>query len=241
MDTDRHDWLLLHGTPLTPEVWDPLLPLLPGTGAVLRPDITPAGEAGDVLASLVDRVHALLPPGTDSFHVVGHSFGGQVAIDLALTHPNRVRSLTIMCSRDTPYSPFSAAAAALRQGKPGDLDAAMERWFRPHELLAAGPVVRYARHCLTKADPASWARALDGIATFDRAAEVARIQVPVTLIAAEFDRVSSPAIMTALSERLPRGQLHVMEGAAHMSPFLDPPTLSALLVKAAQRANSTDR
>src|SRR5262249_35140958 len=32
----------------------------------------------------------------DTFHLVGYSYGGVVALDLALAHPNRVRTLTLI-------------------------------------------------------------------------------------------------------------------------------------------------
>jgi pimeloyl-ACP methyl ester carboxylesterase len=50
----------------------------------------------------------------------------------------------------------------------------------------------------------AYADALAGIADYDRSSDVAAIEAPVTLIAAEFDQVSSPAVMSDLAARLPR-------------------------------------
>ena len=72
--------------------------------------------------------------------VVGHSFGGQVAIDLALLAPQRIKTLTLVCSRDTPFSAFAAAVARLRHGDPVDTAAALGRWFTEPELDTGGPV-----------------------------------------------------------------------------------------------------
>jgi pimeloyl-ACP methyl ester carboxylesterase len=94
-------------------------------------------------------------------------------------------------------------------------------------------VVSYARQCLRLADRASWAAALDAIARYDRADRVGSITIPCTLIAAEFDQVSTPAAMSALAGRLPQARLHILAGAAHMTPFTDPARLSALLTRAA--------
>lgn len=233
-------WVLLHGTPLTPAVWDGVAARLGPRGRVLCPTAAPAGvvtEAGEVgdaadapaeLAAWLASSHGGLP---DRMHVVGHSFGGQVALDLALLAPGRVRALTLICSRDTPFPAFAATAAALRRGDPVDPDAALDRWFTAAELRGNSPVVQYARCCLQQADRRSWAAALEAIAGYDRSDRVAAISVPVTLIAAELDPVSTPAAMSALASRLPRASLTVLPGAAHMSPFIDPAALATLILR----------
>jgi pimeloyl-ACP methyl ester carboxylesterase len=225
-------WVLLHGTPLTPAVWDGVAAHLGRAGRVLCPDVTPAGgpaTASDAQAELAARLASAEGGLPDRMHLAGHSFGGQVALDLALLIPHRIQTLTLICSRDTPFPPFAAAAAALRQGSPADPGAALGRWFTAAELHANGPVVHYARRCLAGADRQSWAAALEAIARYDRSDRVAATGVPVRLIAAEHDQVSTPAAMSALAGRLPRASLTVLPGAAHMSPFTDPAVLAELL------------
>ncbi|HET7661869.1 MAG TPA: alpha/beta hydrolase [Oryzihumus sp.] len=57
-----------------------------GRTADIDREITPAGLAGDVVA-LLDHL------GIDRTHVLGHSLGGAVALELAVSHPTRVRSV----------------------------------------------------------------------------------------------------------------------------------------------------
>ena len=228
-------WLLLHGTPLTPAIWDQLAAHLRPRAPTHIPTVIPAGGVADVQRALAQQVLGQLDERLQDIHVVGHSFGGQVALDIALLAPERVGSLTMICSRDTPYPPFGAAAAALRRGDAVDINAAMSRWFRPDELHAEGPVVEYARQCLGHADRNSWADALDGIATFDRSPLVSRLDLPVTLIAAEFDQVSKPVDMAELGDRVVGSRLHVLRGAAHMTPFTDPTLLAELILEGSGR------
>jgi len=142
--------------------------------------------------------------------------------------------LTLLCSRDTPFPAF-AAGARQREGEPVDADAALSRWFTAAELDRGGPVLSYARRCLQRADRRSWAAAPDAIARYDRAGRTASIRVPVTLIAAELDQVSTPAAMSALASRLPGANLHLLPGAAHMTPFTDPAALAQMILRAADR------
>jgi pimeloyl-ACP methyl ester carboxylesterase len=228
-------WLLLHGTPLTPAVWDGVTACLTRSGTVFAPAITPVGDARDAQGALAARLTTEIARPAGRLHVVGHSFGGQVALDFALLVPQQVATLTLLCSRDTPFPAFAAAATRLRGGAPVDADAALSRWFTAAELDRGGPVVSYARRCLQQADRRSWAAALDAIARYDRAGRTASIRIPATLIAAELDQVSTPAAMSALANRLPRATLQILPGAAHMTPFTDPAALAELILRAAGR------
>lgn len=220
-------WVLLHGTPLTPAVWSPVAAHL--DGAVVTPDLTrvPAGAQPQrrLAASVVDE----LPEG--EWDVVGHSFGGQVALELALAAGERVRSLTILCSRDTPVPAFAAVADAVASGDAPSVDAGLARWFTATELDANGPAVRAARSDLAAAvaSPTSWARALAGIAVFDRSHDLFEVQVEVALHAAGLDRVSTPEAMTAFASRLSNAHCTVHDEWAHMSPFVDPAALAATI------------
>jgi pimeloyl-ACP methyl ester carboxylesterase len=231
-------WLLLHGTPLTPRVWDAVGSRLMSGRPVVAPRLPantcPAGAqaeiAREVLASLGEPAAGL--------HVVGHSFGGQVAIEVALAAPQRVCSLAILCSRASPFPAFSEIAASLRRGEPVDVEQTLSRWFVPGELAAGGPLVDYARTCIADADPALWANDLDAIAVYDRRDALSEIRTPTTVIAAEQDRVGNPDEMGAIADAIPEAQLVLVPQASHMSQFLDPDALAARLSGLARRSRS---
>jgi pimeloyl-ACP methyl ester carboxylesterase len=225
-------WLLLHGVPLSPEIWDDVRHHLPG---VVVPDLTAAiasAPTGGVLQRRVaGEVLAGLPDG--DLVVVGHSFGGQVALEVALIAPQRVRRLIIVCSRHTPCPAFAAGAKAVRDGDPVDIAAGLRRWFTPAELAADGRAVRYARRRIGSAPRAQWAAGLDAIADYDRSAEAHGIGVPAALFAAGRDEIASPAAMADLAAALPHARLQVVDDWAHMSPFADAPAFATRLAAAA--------
>lgn len=222
-------WVLLHGTPLTPHIWREVAGLLASYRPVICPPVVPIAGETDPQAHIAARLLSGNTELPERMHVVGHSFGGQVALDLTLLAPERVATLTLICTRDTPFVAFAAAAATLRRSGAADIEAALTRWFTSEEREAASPTVDLARRCLRQADPQLWATALDGISTYDRSTRVATIRIPTHLVAAELDPVSSPAAMSGLAGRLPHARLTILPGAGHMSAFVRPAALARLI------------
>jgi len=58
----------------------------------------PVGAAISVEQMAQDTFWLMTRAGWDSAHVVAHSLGGPVALEMALTHPHRVRSLALLCT-----------------------------------------------------------------------------------------------------------------------------------------------
>ena len=94
--------LLLHGVPETSSVWRDVAPALAEQGRrVIAPDLPGLGGSSypgpfDV-ASVVKQVVALLDAevGDRAVDVVGHDWGGSVALGLTGGHPDRVRRLAV--------------------------------------------------------------------------------------------------------------------------------------------------
>jgi pimeloyl-ACP methyl ester carboxylesterase len=225
-------WLFLHGTPLTPEVWRPIAdPFDNSITTVSCPSLNSRGTSREHSERLLAGVRP-----DARLHVVGHSFGGQVAIDLALAmaRDSRLASLSLVCTRPSPYPAFATAAPDLRQGKAPAPDSVIERWFTPLERRAGSPVVDYALRCLSDADPLVWGDALDSIARYDRQAELSTITAPTMVIAAQLDTVAPPAEMAKMAARLPCSRFEVIPGTSHLGPFLRP----AALIRALRSAST---
>jgi len=117
-------FLLLHGTPLSPQVWDAVRDHLTADAvAVDLAELVDSARQGCVQTEVAAAVLAALPD--DEMVVVGHSFGGQVAIEVALMAPERLARLVVVCSRHTPFPAFAEGAAAVRAGRPVDVDGGM--------------------------------------------------------------------------------------------------------------------
>ena len=107
--------LLIHGHTLDHRIWDDVTPVLVEHGLrVIRPDLRGHGRstmpskgyhlshhAGDMLA-------VLDAAGVERATVVGFSVGGGIAMELAVTHPERVEALALVAPV-MPDRPFEAA------------------------------------------------------------------------------------------------------------------------------------
>ena len=121
-------FVLLHGLTGHRDDFRPCIPELADLGRVFVPDLRGHGdftqtgrEETFTFAQLLTDTVALLDAwGVDRCHLLGHSFGGMVALRFALVHPERVDSLILMST--APFSPesytremFEKAAAIARE------------------------------------------------------------------------------------------------------------------------------
>ncbi len=106
--------VLLHGHTLDRRIWDPIVPELLAAGLrVLRPDLrghgksTRPGSGYHVSHHAADMVALLDGVGIGRASVVGFSFGGGVALELALSHAPRVAALGLVATvmPDRPFEP----------------------------------------------------------------------------------------------------------------------------------------
>jgi 3-oxoadipate enol-lactonase len=226
--------VLLHGTPVDLRAWDPLVPALTASHRVIRFDARGHGAAerlpvpdyarlaADVLAVLD---HLEVPEA----QVVGHSWGGEIAQRVAVEHPDRVRRLSLLCTRASPFPPFHDLAVTLRTGDV-DREGLLGRWFTPEERAEPAGSAATVRGWLQDANVQRWAEALEMISTFDDLGDLARVGVPADVVAAELDAVATPEHMAEIAAALPDASVHVLPGARHFVPMQRPEEIARFLL-----------
>lgn len=92
--------VLLHAGVADRGMWAPIVATLSASHRVIAPDLRGFGETpipGESYADAEDVLQLLDDLGIDQAVVVGASFGGRVALEFAAQHPERVRSLALLC------------------------------------------------------------------------------------------------------------------------------------------------
>jgi pimeloyl-ACP methyl ester carboxylesterase/creatinine amidohydrolase/Fe(II)-dependent formamide hydrolase-like protein len=111
------DVVLIHGGQLDCRMWDDQFAAFSRDFRVIRYDVRGYGGSyqPDRLYSDADDLAGLLDYlGVEKVHIVGLSLGGRIAIDLAVTHPARVASLTLAGPGLSGYEPPGGAESDLR-------------------------------------------------------------------------------------------------------------------------------
>ena len=228
---------MIHGTPLELSAWDRLVPLLTSYCQVVRYDLRGHGVAFseplpcsyDVLAADARRLLDSLE--IERAHVLGHSFGGQIAARFGRDYADRLSSLTTICSRLTPFPAFAVAADRISAGGFAQVaEGVMQRWFTAETARAETFVVRYSRTAFERANQDSFETALRMISTFDGGRELRALNTPVQIIAAERDQVVTAPDLKSAAARLPAGSFSVVRESGHMLPVDVPDRLAALLI-----------
>ncbi|KQW49795.1 MULTISPECIES: alpha/beta fold hydrolase [unclassified Roseateles] len=194
-------------------------------------------EANGVLAGL--------PFGAEQdFHLVGHSYGGAVALQIALQQPQRVLSLTLYepvafgllpsPGADEPaWSEITEVATTLADA----LD-------RGDDFGAARGFCAYwqGRDVWPEMDVGQQLRVAEAMPTVRRHFEslmsarwtdsqLDLLRMPVELICGSATRASARRVAQTLTARLPRVTLQMLEGAGHMAPMTEAGRVNALILQ----------
>jgi 3-oxoadipate enol-lactonase len=198
--------------------------VFPGFGSRPRASVRPT------MASLADEVAARYDGPLD---VAGCSMGGMVALNVAVRHPDRVRSVLVACTGASadPAVMEQRAADAESQGMEGVLDVTLTRWFTPATLADGDhPGVAYARERLLALAPEAFADGWRAIATHDVVAELPSIGVPTTALAGSDDSASPVARSRLIADRVPDARFAEIDGP-HMMPLERPEAFGAVLAE----------
>ena len=101
---DGETVVLVHGLAGSSRTWRPVMPALAGTHDVIAPDLLGHGESAKPMGDYSLGAHAsglrdlLDALGIERATIVGHSFGGGVAMQLAYQYPERCDRLVLVAS-----------------------------------------------------------------------------------------------------------------------------------------------
>lgn len=240
--------IVVHGGPGLPhEYFHPLLSNLSRYATLIyfdrRADMLSARSSFEVasLSEMADDVEALrLALGQDRVTLLGHSFGGAIALTYALRHPDKVKRMILVSTAATIENPLEAEKRILQALTPAEsaayysnesgsapgssCDRVRKRYraLYPHyfhkqpdaRMLEGGVYSVYFDALAKKMALANNAGGVDLRAMLDR------IKIPTLVFAGRHDIVTPLSQTTEMADGLPHSKLVVMQHSAHF-PFFE--------------------
>jgi len=202
-----------------------------GNGRSGRPGLSTLTmeQLADDAAVLLDHLDA------DRAIIIGHSYGGFVAQELAVRHPDRVAALVLV---DTTAGQRGAAEepdGEQRPPMPAELAAAMASAPPTDALMAAGmrPLLRHYLHRLSpddvaprstpvRFDAAAMTRSMRVLADWSVADRLGAVTAPALVLVGRHDVVTAPAEARRIARRIPDARVAEFDESGHF-PWLEQP------------------
>lgn len=209
----------------------------------------PEVETPYTLADMADDAAGLLTAlSIPSAHLAGISLGGTIAQHLALRHPRRVRSLTLISTTSGNLElplPEAAALNALLAPPAEDREARIAQGVETSRLLSGDLPFdeddaweEGARAYDRSFYPEGTTRQLAALLSSPWYEELPRLDAPTLVIHGEKDALFPLAHGEDLATTIPGARLHVVQGGGHSFPRAAWPELVAAI---AQHARAVER
>ena len=233
--------VLIHGYPLSRQIWRPQLAGLADAARVIALDLPGSGESDAPLPPytvdrLADNVAALLDElGVTELAVIGGlSMGGYVALAFQRRHAGRVAGLILAATRagaDSETGKDSrdkSIALAKDKGVDAIVEAMLPKMLAPETYHANAALVHEVRDIMA-------ASPLDGVvgdlsAMRDRpdaTEQLGGLHQPVLVIHGQDDQLIPPSEAEAAYSRLPNARLALVPSAGHLLNLEQPDAFNA--------------
>jgi len=236
--------VLIHAGVANLRMWDDQVAALRDAYRVIRYDTRGFGRTETDAVEFSNRadIVALLDHlGEPSAHVVGLSRGGMIALDFAIEHPDRVRSLSVAAGGIGGYESPDDADASVFEEAEKMLEARDWEGITDWETAywADGPGQPKDR-----VDPTVRARVHDWILTNYQAEKeegkpqtlnppavgrLSELRMPLLVMVGTLDEPGTMESMHHLAREVPGARLEVFDGAAHMVNLEQPERFNSVL------------
>jgi aminoacrylate hydrolase len=171
-------------------------------------------------------------------HVVGHSTGGAIGQTMALDHPERVTSLTLL-STWTKADPYFRMYFEIRNALLQAVGAEAYERLAPFFVTTPEWVNESAgqraptdgRKEPERLPPESITlKRVQALLEFDRTADLSGLSVPTLVVGAQDDRLTPAYFSKQLANMIPGAKLHILDHAGHLSHLTKPAELNPIIL-----------
>ncbi|HZC95980.1 MAG TPA: alpha/beta fold hydrolase [Bradyrhizobium sp.] len=212
--------------------FDAVVPELSKSFRVIVPELPGFGRSRAVsggLADVADRMAEAVKDAADGKDaiVLGNGYGGFVALQMAIRHPN-IASKLVLADCGAAFSEpgreafRNMAAVSKAKGLSAITDAAMRRLFAPAFQAQHPDLMADRREAFLRTDPEVFRAACDALASLDLRPELGSVKVPVLVLVGEHDEATPPPMSHELAAGLPQAHLEIIQGCAHVPQLQSP-------------------
>lgn len=221
---------LLHGVGGGKEAWAHNQPVLaaqgfrtiawdmPGYGASLPLATCSNAALAGALKNLIDHI------GAKRNILLGHSMGGMIAQELAALHPSLVHGLILHSTSPAFGKGDGVWQQQFLQSRFEPLDRGLNMAGLAAQLVpgmfapdAAPARIAGAAALMGKVPVASYRAALSAIVSFNRLADLGRIEVPTLCLAGELDKNAPPAVVEKMASRISDAEYVCLAATGHIA------------------------
>jgi pimeloyl-ACP methyl ester carboxylesterase len=250
--TRRERVIALHCSGASADQWCALAEQLAGQYQVEAPEHHGyrstgmwSGEHAFTLGDEARRTITLIDSSAAEVHLVGHSYGGGIALHAALARPDRIASMVLyeptafhllrqMGGRGAlAYAEIAGVAERVCHGVvtgdyQGALAAFVDYWNGPGAWEAMRPAAQKVLLQWVPKGPLEFQAVMEDVTP---ACAYGALNFPVLILRGEHAPISTRLIAEALEELLPITQLMIVDGAGHMGPLTHTARVSALIIR----------
>ena len=241
--------VLLHGFPLTSELWKAQRAALSARYRVITPDLRgmggsdlPAGESYTVDTYADDVVALLDYLGIGSAVVGGMSMGGYIVFALLRRHPDRVRGVILVDTKagaDTDEGRAGRrkmAEQARAEGAGAIADAMLPKMLTEQTRSEQRELTSFVREMMAGVSVDGIVAALGALAARpDSTPMLPSIAVPALVIVGGEDPITPPAEGKVLHAAIPDAELVVVDGGSHAAVVERPDEINAAIERWMER------
>jgi pimeloyl-ACP methyl ester carboxylesterase len=209
-----------------------IAPDLPGFGENVRdPDLSYGG------AAQTERLHAFLAElGLENIHLAGNSMGGFIALNYALTYPDKLKSLTLIDNAGVTSTNKSELEIAIDNGENPLVATSLEDFDRLLDFIMHKriPSPRFMKEALLAVqiryrdllDAIFW-EILDEALHDSLTDRLGDVSTPTLVIWGRHDRLIDVSCAEVMAASIPNNKIVIFEDAGHI-PMIEKPRESAL-------------
>ncbi len=185
---------------------------LPGFGGSEEP--TNVWGISDYAQWVLEQVKG---KGFDTFHIVGHSFGGQVATQIALLSPQKVKSLTLI-----------GAAVIRKKSNKTKLIGFLSKRINKTGLGLFSRLLQSSDY--SKASD-KMRNIMSKILAEDLSDKLYKVSIPTLILWGEKDRQTPLSQAKTIKNLMPKAELEIIAGVGHNLPLLKPQFVGEIILK----------